>query len=1071
MLSTNHNTVAIGSIHSGPWLALLGRMAHQRAWRRGLGITAVVVVCLPLLAAVLAEPIVERIVEHARVDLQARLERPVSLGIVDASPLRGRLLVQDVRIGPGHGEPEDAAALVVPSVEVDVGVWRTLLTLGRRVHIQKIEVTRPLVHVVRRADRDLNWSEIAARQQPTRESPATSREFYIEEGSVAGGTLHFSEANQANDASPVSISQVNISLANFSSDRGGRLALRAAVLAKERNVKLDAQLRGLDELPVLAAIDELSLRVAPTPLAPFAPYLSALVGPDGAPEQGRLSADVRFIQTGQNSSEGIGHVAIDETRFDGGRPFDVRLQFDVLTDRLAEELVFDELALLAAGMRLDARGKLSQLSEGPRIEHLELASSGLDFDTIHAHYPALRRRAASLQLRGPFSIRADGEGTRDAQHGEFELSLTGARVALKDVFEKPPGTPATLRAQLHSEGNRLTLERGVLQLSSWQLVASGHAERRNEHWQSYAVRLETPQTDLDGLLRLLPPMAEAFSEGPPPRGELRLSMEATANQDEWHTQGNVQMYEVNARVPPSSLTGSGSLRFDLRGENSKVDGQLLVDLSDFEAIHPDVVHKPKGTPLKIQARLRDAGNRTRADFELQVASLSANGHATLRPRENGQEFTAEAALQPWRVRPVLALLPASPSQDVPDVRFKAMQIRASGVTARPETFSVELESFAAESGRSNLRGKLRFTNFTDPQVAFEGRSTYLNLDDFSPPSKREPKTQERAPSPLANADGLVELKVDEGRAADVPYRNLQARLVLEDGRARAETLELEAFGGSFSGTGSSFPLFTQKGPYRFEGRVEAVRLEALLARFAKAEKLMNGSLGARFALTATDTTPRALAQSLSGTLSGKVEEAEFLPGNVMTPFVAQVAKLPGTKLTAPRTGAWELGDLSGRLTFSDGSVVIEEPLTAKTPYGPLAVRGEFGLGGPAQLRGTIQLRPKALRELLGADLSLKEPLALEFRMNGSLEQPRFALMNLERTLAPLLRGYVKQGAGREVERTLREAVRGVLEPSPSKDNAKPRKSKQEKPNESKRKKSKRDESPEDSLRRRLKELL
>src|SRR5690606_32291603 len=150
--------------------------------------------------------------------------------------------------------------------------------------------------------------------------------------------------------------------------------------------------------------------------------------------------------------------------------------------------------------------KLSGLTDTPRIEDLELRSRELDFDRIRAHYPEFQSLTAPVELRGPFAIQASGGGSEQSQRLELELTLTQASVHLKDALEKPPGTPAELRARLRNEGDRIDLERGSLQLSDWQLAGTGHAERQSGRLTRYELHLDTTNPAIGGLIRLLPPV-------------------------------------------------------------------------------------------------------------------------------------------------------------------------------------------------------------------------------------------------------------------------------------------------------------------------------------------------------------------------------------------------------------------------------------------------------------------------------------------------------------------------------------------------------------------------------------
>jgi len=1032
-------------------------VTKKRAWLLGLGIALAVLAGVAVLLVVLAGPLAERAVESARVDLEQRLRRPVTLREVDVSPFSGKVRMNGVGIGRTEPEPANAPALTVDAVFADVAVWRTLRSLGRRIHVETVEVVRPTVTVVKRGDGTLNWGEIAERLEEEETEPSGEpRRVRVARGTVRDGTIHFIE--QARDGEQATISKLDVVVEDFAPDEGGSVALEAAVLGKERNLKLDARVQELEDRPLLAAIQTLTLELQPTPLAPLAPFLAAMGSRESTPEEGVLSADVHFKQAEAAHSTGKGRIALEKARFPDGEAFDGALEFDVTVDRGADALVLRDARIQAAEMKLFARANVRALRDAPRVEDLDVRSEALDFSRLRAIYPHFRSLTEPLELAGPFSIQATGGGTAKAQSIETTVMLTDSSIRLEDKLEKPRGTPALARASLRNEGDVVTLERGTLELSTWQLAANGRAERREDgELESYTVELTTPRPDAEGLLRLLPPVARALPKAQRLGGRFDVTARIDGTGDTSTAKGNVQIAELDVRAPETRFRGGGSVRFDVKqGEGGALTGQVRAALSELEAVYLDVIDKPKGTPLELDARFEREGDHTRASFDARLASLSATGSATLREEKQrdgstAQAYTADVSLAPFAVRPLLELVPSASDTEIPDVKLEAMKIHAAGVTGRPSATRLAIPSFVARSGRSDLRGSLELANPTNPQIAFSGRSSYLDVEDFLPAEggeKREKQPQK--PSPLAKADGRITLVVDQGRAMNVPYENLNAELSLEDGRATAKTLDVQAFGGRFTGTGSEVPVFVDEGPYRLRGAVNAMQLQSLLARFAGTDQLMTGSLGATFDLSASDTTPEALSRSLTGRLRGGVEKAEFLPGSAVGAFVERLRAVPGAQGLAggkaEQLGSWQLDDLSGGLVFEDGAAVIDEPITASTPQGPLAVRGKLRLGGPVDLTGTIQLEPSSLEQLVGTDLPTEQAVPLEFRITGSLTNPKFSFGNLQQAMKPILEAQLKRSLGAETDPNVREAVRGVLEgQAPSKDETGEPKREEERP--------------------------
>lgn len=1035
-------------------------VTKKRAWLLGLGIALAVLVSAVVVLLVLAGPLAERAVESARVDLEKRLGRTVTLREVDVSPFSGKVRMNGIAIGWREPEPTNAPALTVDAVFADVAVWRTLRTFGRRIHVETVEVARPTVTVVKRRDGTLNWQEIAERlrEEEDEEPSGEPRRVRVSRGAVRDGTIRFVE--QGRGGEPATISKLDVAVEDFAPDAGGRVALQAAVLATERNLELDARVDDLEDRPLLAALQTLRLELQPTPLEPLAPFLAAMGSPESTPEAGVLSADVHFKKAEAAHSTGKGRIALEKARFPGGKPFDGALELDITVDRSADALVVRDARLQAAEMKLFARANVRALRDAPRVEDLDVRSEALDFSRLRAIYPHFRSLTEPLELTGPFSIQATGGGSAEAQSIELTVTLTDAGIRLEDKLEKPRGTPASARASLRNAGRVVTLERGTLDLSTWQLAATGRAQRREDgKLQSYTLALTTPRPDAEGLVRLLPPVARAFPKAHRLGGRLDVTARLEGAGDASTAKGNVQIADLDVRAPETRFRGGGSVRFDVKRDAAgALAGEVRAAFSELEAVYLDVIDKPKGTPLELTARFDREGDHSRASFDARLASLAATGQAKLREEKQrdgstAQAYTADISLAPFAVRPLLAIVPSASETEVPDVRFEAMKIHAAGVLGRPSATRLSIPRFAARSGRSDLRGSLELANATNPQITFAGRSSYLDVEDFLPTSEKSAKKPEKPaqkpPSPLAEADGRITLVVDRGRAMNVPYEKLNAELLLEDGRATAKTLDVQAFGGRFSGNGSEVPVFVDEGPYRLRGSLEAMQLQELLARFAGNDRLMTGILGATFDLSASDTTPEALRRSLTGRLRGGVKEAEFLPGNAVGAFIQKLQAVPGAqgigRGKAEQLGSWQLDDLSGSLVFEDGAAVIAEPITASTPQGPLAVRGKLRLGGPVDLTGTMQLEAGSLEQLVGTDLALDQPLPLEFRITGSLTDPQFSFGNLQAAMQPILQAYLKRSFGAETEPGVREAVRGVFEGQPSKGEEKEPKRDERKP--------------------------
>src|SRR5690606_41580097 len=77
-----------------------------------------------------------------------------------------------IAIGWREPEPTNAPALTVDAVFADVAVWRTLRSLGRRIHVETGEVVRPTGTVGKRGVGTLHWGELVERLEAEDTEPA-----------------------------------------------------------------------------------------------------------------------------------------------------------------------------------------------------------------------------------------------------------------------------------------------------------------------------------------------------------------------------------------------------------------------------------------------------------------------------------------------------------------------------------------------------------------------------------------------------------------------------------------------------------------------------------------------------------------------------------------------------------------------------------------------------------------------------------------------------------------------------------------------------------------------------------
>jgi hypothetical protein len=488
-------------------------------------------------------------------------------------------------------------------------------------------------------------------------------------------------------------------------------------------------------------------------------------------------------------------------------------------------------------------------------------------------------------------------------------------------------------------------------------------------------------------------------------------------------------YPPLPRVTGLELGGPFTISARAGAEGGEQRFSLQVDLSRASIAAPGQLHKPAGTALSLAASGRAQGQTIRCDrllFTMGQAKLEARG-VLHPPAAGGRPFEASAEATPFAVRALAALSSPRRAERLPDARVGA-RVVARGRLGHPESLHLEVPSFSAASGSSDLAGSLALENLERPHISVDARASFLDLDDFLPPApgKGRPsapgkgRARRENDGVLARADGRARIEVTRGRAAGIPYQNLRADLALDQGRVRAHTLEVGAFGGRFSGAGSELPIAGQGQPFALKGTVGGMDLGALLGLLAPGSRVLAGRLDGQIDLGGRGTAPAELARSLTGNLTAGVSGAELLTAGLLGPVVhglAQAVKVsPLARALAQgeqriaALGDRRLGDLAAVVRFADGAMIITRPLEAHTPYGALTLGGRVPLDGSADLQGTVALAPEAVGTLVGARLDLAGPLPVEVRVTGPLRAPRIAPIHLDAPARVLAGAFARSAA-------------------------------------------------------------
>jgi hypothetical protein len=1011
-------------------------------WIRWLIVLGVVLAAVAILA-IGASRVERRLLESKDAfiaDLETQLGRPVHIGVVDVNLFpRPRLEVRDVFIGSDPQRPEEAnrAALFVERGRLRVGVLATLASLGRRPVIAEVVLEGTVINVVRFEDGSNNWQHILRRLErdpDEHEVDPRLRALRIADGRVENATVRLIDASGQQPLAEIGNLDLVVRDASARGPFSGRLS--AAVFEPQKNLQLTATFGRAPEAegdepqrpPPLRTLDVRSERIELAPLAPFVAPMVEGLALERAAVLADLSLELGALAPGGSgiaSAEGV--VDLRGARFAGGRPFDGRVELDVTADTDAWDLDIRKLHVSVGEMSLESSGKLLGLSHAPRFDDFRVRSHQLDFDTLHSHYPHLDD-VTGIVLRGPFSLEADATNG-ERQRFDARLDLTRASLAVPRRFEKPGGIPLLVSAVGEVRDDAVSLERMALEISQWRLVVHGTIENLRDEAPLLNLSATTESPDARGLLQLLPEVEAAG------RGELALDAELRGTTEAPAGQARIAISQLDVGAPQARFRGGGEAELDIVPREGGRDLRLSADFAALEARYRDLLDKPRGRPFRVHATAEQREDRLASTFELRVGELTGRGRFSVRQRENERSFDFSMQAAPFALASVLSLVPrVQPAAVPPDLRIGG-ELDARGVVGRPETMKLQVPSFEATAGTSDVSGSLAVENLKEPLLEAELRSTHLDVDDFLPPERQPAERAPKEPSEpgaLSRANGRIALTVEGGQAKIVPYRDLRAELEIVLGRVHARTLSVSAFGGRFSGAGSSFAPFERDQPFTAKGEIEGLELGTMLEEIAGAPDLLQGVASAEIDLSGRGIDREAIEQSLRGTISAAIEGAVFEPINLVSHIrggLAQAVEIPGlTKLLGARSEILPeeqpLGDIEATLRFVPGAIELVEPLRANTPYGPLALRGRIGLDRRLQLTGTLNLTPEAASLLVANAFAVEQSIPVSLRIGGLAQSPSVSIANVAETARVLVNAYLESELGRRLPDPLRDLPGG-----------------------------------------------
>jgi hypothetical protein len=1006
--------------------------ARQKKWVWAGG--AVVTLGLALtLVTMRLDAILNRQKQKLLPQLTELLGRPVSLGHVSTTWLSGfGAEVQHAAIGADPNEPDEKDPLLeVGSVRIEIKLWPLITSFGKRTLVDEVILEGLSIHVVRYPDGTLNVDRLAERiaskkQDDTPkpmddETRAYIRGLHVRRIALRNARLRFVDA--ARGRAVAEVSKLNFEVRDLSVHRPFTAKLDAAVLTAQPNLKLEARFGKTENLEVGPPLLSAKIALEKTNLSPLAPFLESRI-----PGLMTLTAEANVdASLGAASPGGSGptmvksHIACTGVRFkEGSSAFEGRVEVDLEADVARGDVQLKQFRGSVDDMSLTGQGKLLALRSAPRFENFAVESEGLHFDRIRALYPSLDRSVGAA-LRGPFGFRIRASGDRQSQSFVASVDLTGASIRKESTFAKPAGVALRLAASGDVNDQLLTLRQLSLQLADLELKGQGTV--RNFNSPSFQFTANANASDITGLVRLSPKVAESLPSAQRVQGTLSVAANAQGSSRATRAQVQASLSGANLKLPDMELVGSAQMNVQTHlqstsDECTTTQSSLQANLTSLAIRYEDQFSKRAGVPMTARMQSQSAcaknavqGPSASSTFDVTLASMQVTGKA-LTVGEERPTFDAQVRVANFDTAQMRPFLTALADASVRPMRVSG-EFHARGRQGHPETTNLEVRNLNVRAGQSDIAGALKLRNLLQPVFELNARSNYLDLNDFVGESKANDEDSDR--SMLTKAQGTATLTVKKGTAARLSYENLQCELALKHGRATAKTMTVQALGGTFSGSGTELDLVDEHGPFHVVGGVERMSLNDTTGYLMSITGALLGNFSGKVDLRGRGTSLADMREHLDGRAQGELAEVSLetthLADSLVRPLESKLSFLKGHNLTPPaKLASPSIKKLATTLVVKNGALEWTRPLQAMSSLGPVTLTGKTFLTGKLDMKGSLRMPPELATQLIGGTAKVQQEIPVQLAIGGTLTKPSIRPTELDTVAKTYMMAYAKTAA-------------------------------------------------------------
>ncbi len=698
-------------------------------------------------------------------DVSARIGREVTAQKVETS-LGWSVHTRVSLLRVAGATPQQRAMLELSTIDVQLSLWRAVLTLGKELYVEQFAVNGLVVRLARDPSGRWDFQDILDRLEEQAAAQPSTGGTTLDGTRVASASLNNAriELNDASVGRPVAIASLNVS----TSDVVGAAPLTVVAKgvledgARKNTIDVAVHLKALPSDLNFAPLPELqaSTKFADVDLAPWVALLPAH---SAAPVSGTLSADVQLHVSRAADSD----VTLSQATA-GDEPQTFQLSGKASTRAL---VLRDAIVLQADGTRRGAQGqpidldivvKAQRTSQGLHVEQLDVSGSGLNaklkLDTngdgfadlksasVNADAADVSRLLMALppSLRGlPAGVRVDGPAraqlTTKGDEIAAELTIDGARVRLLDTSPDAPADSAlfdkaagkTMRATLHAKRDNKTLSCDRVELAVDTVRVAGTATIDLTGAGGVSADINSGDVSMASLQGVLPPFRDALGRGQRVSGLAQVKLKAQMVGGVQQADAAIELRDIDVNLASTLVRGAGALTLKAAPTGGNVAVTLSADLDGFAAQHRQRdgtldINKPAGMPLRLDAVANKS--KTRADISklaLAIGTSTISGTGALTNLDQRQALLhldlGKVALAFDDLR---ATIPGAASLPMGG-RFSAGVV-LDGPTA---ALGIALKDLVLAFGSSRVQGNVNVNNLSAPTLDVNLSAIDVGFDD------------------------------------------------------------------------------------------------------------------------------------------------------------------------------------------------------------------------------------------------------------------------------------------------------------------------------------------------------